>query len=136
MPFFIIKKMFPKISIIIVIVSIIAFIYGEYNTTSICLGILTSFVVFSSHHYFFYKCEAKLKKCIKNIVRHSFKLIGSFAKFKYFRSPADTNKSATSKHFTIFCIFIIYQYIPSMFDTAFSSRADFASRHEQSQKKF
>lgn len=116
---------FSAISAIIVVNSI-AFIQLKYTTLGIAAGIITSLVTFFGYHYLFVAHSHSKINFVRNI---SKKFIGfilsTFSIKKHFKFSHQTI-IANSSNYIMFCTFIIYQYIPSMFDSAISDSVEFA----------
>ncbi len=110
----------------IIVVNLVALIQGKYGTLGIALGIITSLVTFFGfHHLFVAHSNSRLIFVISVMKNIAKSLISIFNVAKHFRF---TNESIanSSANYIMFCTFIIYQYIPSMFDSAISESAEFA----------
>lgn len=97
-----------------------AYYYGEFSPVCVCLGILGSLAGFVTAQIF-------SKKANLSSFAHAFHFIRKIRRFDY-RSVAEnffSNNRANSLNYITFCIFAIYQYIPSIFNTAVDLSADF-----------
>lgn len=103
----------------IVAVNIVALIMGEYNTLSITLGILTSFVTYFGFHFFFVAHPHTKKAFFISMLRKLGKRLASLIPTQKLFTGRNTIK-VNSSNYIMFCTFVLYQYIPSMFDTALS----------------
>ncbi len=110
----------------ILVVNITAFIQGKYGTLGISLGILTSLVTFLGYHYLFVSHSRTRGAFIYSVCKSLFKSIFNTLSFKKYFSFKANSLVENSSNYIMFCTFIIYQYIPSMFDSAISETAEFA----------
>jgi Na+/proline symporter/signal transduction histidine kinase len=103
----------------VIVVNIVAFIMGDYNTLSVSMGIITSLITFFGYHYFFVAHSNSKIKFASNLFKKVFASVASIFSLKNLK-VTHQNTVANSSNYIMFCTFIIYQYIPSMFDSAIS----------------